>query len=65
MKLANTDKAQVDRMKITEYLLSKSHPDGSSKASFFYQFGFALENWEILAQPLRKHAKTYDVTKVV
>ncbi len=65
MKLPNSDKAQVDQMKITEYLLSTSHPDGSSKASFFCQFGFTLENWEIFAQSLRRHAKNHDVTKVV
>ena len=65
MKLPNSDKVQVDEMKIKEYLLSTSHPDGSSKASFFSQVGFTLGNWEIFAQSLRRHAKDHDVTKVV
>jgi len=55
----------VDRKKITEYLLCISHPDGSNKAVFFSQFGFTLENWKILAESLRKHGATYNVTKVV
>ncbi|ODS31960.1 MAG: hypothetical protein SCARUB_02933 [Candidatus Scalindua rubra] len=65
MKLPNADKARVDKTKITEYLLNKSHPDGCSKASFFCQFGFTLENWEIFAQSLCRHAKSHNVTKVV
>jgi len=65
MNLPNADQAQVDRKKITEYLLCTSHPDGSNKAIFFSQFGFTLENWKILAESLRKHGATYNVTKVV
>ncbi|HHT9112500.1 MAG: hypothetical protein HZA47_07040 [Planctomycetes bacterium] len=65
MNLPNADQAQVDHKKITEYLLCISHPDGSNKAHFFSQFGFTLENWKILAESLRKHGATYNVTKVV
>ncbi len=65
MNLPNADQAQVDRKKITEYLLCIPHPDGSNKALFFSQFGFTLENWKILAESLRKHGATYNVTKVV
>ncbi len=63
MKLPNADKARVDKTKITEYLLSKSHPDGSSKASFFSEFGFTVGKWEIFAQSLHKHAIGNDVAK--
>jgi len=38
MNLPNADQAQVDRKKITEYLLCTSHPDGSNKALFFSQY---------------------------
>jgi hypothetical protein len=31
MKLPNAERARVDREKITDYLLSPVHPDGSSK----------------------------------
>tara|TARA_Y100000294_G_scaffold155712_1_gene156157 strand:- start:501 stop:833 length:333 start_codon:yes stop_codon:yes gene_type:complete len=65
MKLPNADKVKVDKTKITEYLLNKSHPDGCSKASFFCQFGFTVENWEIFAQALYKHAQDNDVVKMI
>ena len=42
MQLPNADKAVVDQKKIQEYLLSKTHPDGWSKAQFFSSIGFGL-----------------------
>lgn len=65
MKLSNSDKARVDREKITEYLLYASHPDGCSKAAFFAQYGFALERWKILAESLRKQGITHPVVKTM
>ena len=65
MNLPNADQAQTDRKKITEYLLFTSHPHWFNKAIFFSQFGFTLENWKILAESLRKHGATYNVTKVM
>ena len=53
MLLPNRDRAHVDRNKVTDYLLSLSHPDGSSKAEFFMSFGFKVEEWNILANALR------------
>ena len=55
MNLPNADYSQVDYDKITEYLLSTSHPVGANKAIFFSSFGFTSENWQILAESLRKH----------
>jgi hypothetical protein len=55
MKLPYAAKARVERKKVVEYLLSVSHPDGSSKARFFSRFGFRVEEWEVLARALRKH----------
>jgi hypothetical protein len=43
MMLPEGDRAQVDRAKITDYLLSLSHPDGRGKAAFFMLFGFRIE----------------------
>jgi hypothetical protein len=43
MMLPDRDRAHVDRSKITEYLLSLSHPDGRTKAAFFMRFGFRVE----------------------
>ena len=65
MKLPNADQTQVDREKITGYLLSDTHPDGSSKAAFFKRFGFRTEEWEILAGALRKHGVNHAVVKTV
>lgn len=65
MKLPKADQAQVDRGKITEYLLSATHPDGASKAKFFLRFGFHLGNWEILRAALQKHGVECAVVKTV
>ena len=53
MMLPDRDRAHVDRSKITEYLLSLSHPDGHTKAAFFMRLGFRVERWEELADALR------------
>jgi hypothetical protein len=50
-------KARVERKKVVEYLLSVSHPDGSSKARFFSRFGFRVDEWKVLARALRKHGR--------
>ena len=65
MKLPYAEHVRVDREKVTDYLLSPSHPDGSSKANFFTRYGFRVENWQILAEALRKHGRTHPVVKVV
>jgi len=65
MKLPNGDHLRVDRKKITEYLLSPTHPDGHSKAEFFTRFGFCLEHWQLLAEVLRGHGTTNPVVSAV
>jgi len=65
MKLPNAAQARIDREKITDYLLCASHPDGRSKAEFFARFGFRLEEWQVLAEALRKHGQTYPVVTAV
>ena len=62
MKLPYAAKARVERRKIVEYLLSFSHPDGSSKAEFFSRFGFRVDEWQVLARALRKHGRENDVS---
>ncbi len=64
MKLPNCEAATVPEAKITRYLLSLTHPDGSSKAKFFIRFGFKMEHWEQLAAALLDHAKSCEVTKI-
>lgn len=65
MKLPHAENARVDREKITEYLLSPSHPDGASKTAFFTRYGFKADDWQVFAEALRKHGQTYLVAKVV
>lgn len=61
--LPNADLAIVEEIKVTGYLLSPDHPDGRSKADFFTRFGFRRENWEILAEALRRHGRAYPVAQ--
>jgi ribonucleotide reductase alpha subunit len=63
--LPNANKARIDREKIIEYLLCESHPDGWAKAAFFTKFGFTIEQWEVLAESLRKHGMNNPIVKTV
>jgi hypothetical protein len=63
--LPNAYKARVECEKIIEYLLCESHPDGRAKAAIFAKFGFTIEQWEVLAESLRKHGMTNPVVKTV
>ena len=65
MKLPHGESAWVGREKITDYLLSPSHPDGAGKAAFFTGYGFRAEEWEVFTRVLRKHGQTHPVIKVV
>lgn len=48
----------VEMRKITEYLLNFNHPDGASKAQFFYSFGFSNDAPEWLLNALSAHPAT-------
>ena len=62
MKLPYAAKAQVERKKAVEYLLSFSHPDGSSKAKVVSKCGFRVDEWEVLTPALRKHGREHVVS---
>jgi hypothetical protein len=47
-RVPNADQAIIDPRKITDYLLSQTHPDGAPKAAFFESFGFTLIDWPML-----------------
>jgi hypothetical protein len=64
MKLPNHLQAIVPERKVTEYLLSFTHPDGKAKAQFFVALGFVLDDWEVLAHALQAHAAVHEVAKV-
>ena len=61
MKLPNAEHAIVPERKLTLYLLNPAHPAGGSKAPFFLNFGFAVGQWEVLAETLRRHALENEV----
>jgi hypothetical protein len=55
----------VEESKITEYLLSTTHPIGRSKAAFFVRFGFRSESWQALREALLNHAASAAVVSTV
>jgi hypothetical protein len=65
MKLPNVDAAVVEEQKIVAYLLNPNHPDGASKAKFFSDFGFRIDQWQELAEALRELAQASPVVKMV
>lgn len=52
MKLPYRKNAVVEKIKITGYLLSLTHPKGKSKAKFFREIGFNETNIEKFEQAL-------------
>ena len=61
MKLPHVEQAIIPERKLTEYLLSPTHRTGRDKAAFFTRFGFNREQWETLADALRRHAVEHEV----
>lgn len=64
MKLPNSDSPLIEEGKIVGYLLNPTHRYGMSKARFFSQFGFCVEDWEVFSRALREHVRTHDVARV-
>ena len=63
MKLPFASEAEVPRAKIVLYLLNPEHRAGKGKARFFASHGFAVEDWQKLADALRQHAREHEITK--
>lgn len=61
MKLPYRKNASIPREKITKYLLSESHPVGSSKARFFRSFRFNETNIDKLAESFLKISQENNV----
>jgi hypothetical protein len=59
---ADVEDVIVDRAKIIDYLLSETHENGRQKAAFFRRFGFRAENWQELADALKRHTAAHKVT---
>jgi hypothetical protein len=63
MKLPNLEHAVIPREKIIDYLLSATHRDGRHKAAFFAAFGFSRDDWQKLADAIKKHAADHEVAR--
>ena len=61
MKLPHAEEALVPQNKVEAYLLNPGHPIGGSKAAFFQRFEFSREQWRLLADALRQHARANPV----
>lgn len=61
MKLSFRQNAYIPREKLTKYLLSETHPVGSSKARFFRSLGFDETNTDKLTESLLRISQENDV----
>lgn len=64
MKLPNAHLAQVDKEKITDYLLNPAHPANGGKANFFLGFGFKRSDWRTLAIAFLELAVKTEILKI-
>jgi hypothetical protein len=51
--IPNAESALIDRRKLSEYLLARSHPVGRGKARFFERLGFSADDPDALEAALR------------
>ena len=65
MQLPNHENAYIPSHKLSDYLLSRTHPVGRWKASFFRSLGFNEANLELLKECLLEFAHCQDVVDVV
>lgn len=61
MKLPNAKDALISRNKLINYLLSETHPVGSSKAKFFRELGFNDNNLDILIKSIMQIARSNEI----
>lgn len=61
--LPNAEASFIDASKLTDYLLSSSHPVGKGKAKFFKAFGFTVEAADQMKDALLRHVKTRPVVE--
>ena len=64
MRLPNAHLAQVEREKITGYLLAEDPVHSRGKSLFFSSFGFRADHWEAFAAALSTQGGSQDVAEV-
>ena len=52
MPIPNAKLAVAEIAKVRDYLLNRDHPDGGSKAAWFYSLGYTRDNWQALSRDL-------------
>jgi hypothetical protein len=57
MQMPHAEQAYVAPSKVHSYLLSREHPDGRHKATFFESLGYAVGAWRALREDLLAHAR--------
>jgi hypothetical protein len=65
VKLPRATEAIVPLQKLTEYLLSESHPVGSFKAVFFRAIGFSDASIDVFEKCLLELARYEDVIEIM
>lgn len=64
MKLPHRENAYVPRAKLSDYLLSETHPVGGLKSKFFRSIGFHEANLDLLEQQLLSLAYAQEVKDI-
>lgn len=64
MKLPNAESAFIPKEKLTQYLLSETHPVGRAKAAFFRTAGYNDSTVSLLEARLLELARANEVTQV-
>ncbi len=62
MLIPNADRAVVEPAKLHDYLLSRTHPIGRFKATFFQALGYSAEDWSRLEADLRSQHLSEEAT---
>ena len=52
MPIPDAERAVIATQKVRDYLLNLEHPDGGSKAVWFYSLGYSRDEWKVLADDL-------------
>ena len=62
LRILNADRAVIEPSKLHDYLLSRGHPVGRFKASFFLALGYSAETWRQLESDLQNQHLSHDAT---
>lgn len=60
MSIPDAERAIIEPEKVRDYLLNLEHPDGGSKAVWFYSLGYVRDEWQLLAEDLLAIARDCD-----